>query len=131
MTAPPLELLLFRDGGVRFAVDRRQVRAAQDLGKSAFEHLPHFLEALGCDRGTPGTGSPIVLSLRTEPPSWILVDAVESITEIPLGDIRPLPRLAESSIRDKGLWAALLLEDELVLLADFDRLPIPVQSSAS
>jgi hypothetical protein len=131
MTGPPLELMLFRDGGIRFAVDRRQIRAAQDLGQSAFGHLPHFLEALGCGRAAQGAGSPIVLSLRTEPPSWILVDAVESITEIPLGDIRPLPRLAESSIRARGLWAAVLLEGELVLLADFHCLPVPVQSSAS
>ncbi len=119
----PLALLFFKDGGVRFAVDREQGRAVHVLDEGTDGGLQHYQEALGGRHYSESRENPLVLRLRTKPPTSILVDEVEAITEISTSDLRPLPRLAESRIKALGLWAVAIVGGELVLMVDFHRLP--------
>jgi hypothetical protein len=119
MTSAGLELFFFKDGGIRFAVDRQQVRTVQLLDDGFSGRPLHFHEALGC-KGRPAfEGTPIALGITTEPASWVLVDELESILEIRTSELRPLPPLAEAWVKAKGLWAVALMDGDMVLLADF------------
>jgi hypothetical protein len=122
MTRTALSLLFFKDGGVRFAVDREQVLAVQAPGPAAETDLPHVLDALGGNRLGRATGSPLMLCLGTEPPTRILVDAMETIAEIQKADLRPLPSLVAAKGKALGLWAVAIVKGELVLLVDFQYL---------
>jgi len=119
MTGAALELFFFNDGGIRFAVDREQVRAVQMLEEGSCELPLHLHEALGCTGRPAFEGKPVALGISTEPPVWVLVDELESILEIRTSDLRPLPPLAEARVKPKGLWAVVLVDGGLALLVDF------------
>lgn len=122
MTLAALDLLFFKDGGIRFAVEREQVRSVQVLETGSEKPYLHYLAALGCS-GRPGSvPEPVLLTLRTEPPCAVLVDELESIAEVQTFDLRPLPPLAEPWTRPKGLWALALVDGKLILLADLRRM---------
>jgi hypothetical protein len=118
----PLQLLFFKDGGVRFAVDRAQVLTVQTPEPGLEGHLSHFHETLGAKPLPKGPGNPLVLGLNTEPAVRILVDEMETISEVKWADLRPLPALVEARSKSLGLWAVALVQGDLVLLVDFQHL---------
>jgi chemotaxis signal transduction protein len=125
-----MHLLFFRDGGVRFAVDRAQVLTVESPEPGRAGHQRHFLETLGEKPAPTPNGRPMLLGLRTEPETQILVDEMETISEVKQTDLRPLPSLVEARSRPLGVWAVALLQGDLVLLVDFQHLPSLLATSS-
>jgi hypothetical protein len=121
-----LRLLVFTAGGLRFAADADQVASLQEYVPAATDLRTFwFHEAVGRG-GVPREAvrhPQLCLVRRGAELCRFIIDAPEDLIELDAQAIRPLPPLAEPFALARGIWAALPVEhDGIILLVDFVRL---------
>ncbi|MBJ6727136.1 CheW domain-containing protein [Geomesophilobacter sediminis] len=123
---PFLNLLLFQAAGVSFAADLEQIARMRDLAEEPDRAELHwFHEEIGMESVEPAQyGAPTVLTLRSDAaaPFRIVVDAMEDIVEVPIGDIQPFPPLVAGRALENGLWGVIPRNGIMILLVDLERL---------
>lgn len=126
-----LQLLLFRLGQARFAVLASQVQTLRGHDGSGSARWLHALL---------GYAEPPSYRAPTEAlvgGTWIVLDAMEELLDIPLEALRPFPDLVEPFSLRRGLWGILANQGSLVFLVDLqqvlnlDTIPAPDPVAAS
>jgi chemotaxis signal transduction protein len=111
-----VQLLLFRLGQARFAVLASQVAALRE--HDGIRTARGFQSLLGLAGAPPGGAGTEALVAGT----WIVLEAVEDVLDLPLEAIRPFPDLVEPFCLRRGLWGILPHEGNLVFLADLQQM---------
>jgi chemotaxis signal transduction protein len=111
-----VQLLLFRLGQTRFAVLASQIQALRGhdgTGPARWLHdLLGFAEPPRYREPTEALVSG----------TWIVLDAMEELLDLPLEAIRPFPELVEPFSLRRGLWGILPNQGCLVFLADLQQM---------
>jgi len=127
-TAPrrPVQLLLFRLGGVQFGVPAEQVAGLREYGRAGTEAAtpPCWFHARLGFPEAPGYRVPTaaLVPRLDRPPEWVILDAIDDLLEVDLDAIRPFPALAGPHALRRGMWGILPWQGRLVLLVDLDQL---------
>ncbi len=121
MTPPDLRvhLLLFRLGQARFAVLASQIETLRAHDASGPARWCHAL------LGFPAAPSYRAPTEALVSGTWIVLDAMEELLDIPLEAIRPFPDLVEPFSLRRGLWGILPNQGQLIFLVDLQQMVKP------
>ena len=111
-----VQLLLFRLGQARFGVLASQIAALR--GHEATGPARWFHDLLAFPEAPRYRAPTEALVSGT----WIVLDAMDELLDIPLAAIRPFPDLVEPFSLRSGLWGILPNQGHLVFLADLQQM---------
>lgn len=119
-----LELLLFTVGGVSFGVVAEQVEGILSWQGEGADGIAWFHRELGYAGDTIAYRAPSVLKVRTEDAQdyLVVIDMLQDVTRVVVGDIHPFPSLVEPFALHKGMWGVVVRDGRMILLVDFQRL---------
>ncbi len=112
--------------GVKLGADVEQIEEMlePDQAKERLIHLFRFHEELSFFNRQVRYQSPKVLVIKNESvPSGVVIDEPEDIKTISLDLIAPMPPLIEACINPPVIWGVAIIDDDMVLLMDLNRLP--------
>jgi chemotaxis signal transduction protein len=116
---PRVQLLRFTLGQVGFGVLASQIQALRE-----YQELPGepgacwFHTRLGFP-DAPRYHAPTAALVSG---TWLVLDAIEELLEVPLDAIRPFPSLVEPFSLRRGLWGVLPSHGRLILLVDLQQM---------
>jgi hypothetical protein len=119
-----VNLLFFSACGVRFAVDADQVAGTAAFEEESEEGPPRLFTVMGCGDQSVDKRGATMLTIKSNnlEPFRLVVDVLEDMAGISVGDIRSLPPLIEPFALQRGMWGVIVRDGKLVLLMDFQRL---------
>jgi chemotaxis signal transduction protein len=120
-----IRLLIFKIMGVSFGADMEQIEEMVDFSQAQQEDwdIRHFTEAISFrDIEVEYKKPKVVLIKDSDQDVGIVIDQPENIVNINFQSIRLLPPLLENQETVDPIWAAVFLEEDLILLVDFYRL---------
>ncbi|MDP2168717.1 MAG: chemotaxis protein CheW [Thermodesulfovibrionales bacterium] len=121
-----INLLFFKAGGLRMAVEASQVSEMMDAEGAANSGLPlvRLDEMLPLPEGQTTQGKTFLIGGNK--PYGVVVDSIDEIAAVGIDSLRPMPPLAASG--SVAIWGVCLRGDDILLLVDFQRLAGPVQA---
>lgn len=119
-----LKVVLFSVDGVRWGADADQIdqMLMPEEALASGVHIVPFHEAVPFRSSSVAYAGPKVLRVRWEDPrgrAWgILVDKPEAVITVKMEWLHPLPPFLAGNMGQTIIWGVVLLEGEIVLLAD-------------
>ncbi|NMC75154.1 MAG: hypothetical protein GYA56_12495 [Geobacteraceae bacterium] len=121
--APPLRLLIFRCGGLRFGADADQVTALGPWDPdNPPPHAVPFHHAVGVETGEAIRTPETCTVNREGEVCTFIIQSPDDLVSVALGHVRPLPSLVEPRALERGIWAAIPGDGGILLLVDLHRL---------
>jgi chemotaxis signal transduction protein len=119
-----LRLLVFTVGGVKLAADAEQICSMLAYDQDDDCDITYWLhEMLSFGNREVVFRSPEILTVSLQETIYrIVIDQPEDIIYIAMNRIQPLPALVEPFSQKKGLWGAVALDEQIILLIDFLKL---------
>lgn len=121
-----LSVLTFNMNGVMMAVDASQVDRMMDVDEAVNRQINvkwlddkiHFY-----GKKIVFTAPKVLLIKDEKIPFGIVVDEPGDILSVSIDSIRPLPPLISASEDSGTIWGAALIDEDVVLLVDFYKMP--------
>lgn len=120
-----IELLIFNVMGVYFAVDTEQIEEIIEVPPDAEAGEIPAIHKLIPFHETKGTyQAPKVLLVKDEKEgAWpLMINQAQTIINLPIDSIQLFPPLMDGNRKSKALWGATLIDENLVLLIDLNKL---------
>lgn len=118
-SGPCVDMVVFRAGGFRCAVEASQVRASRPLeGPPGSRAVPALAPLLGLPE-TPATGAMQALAIRRpQGDAELSVDAPVQLQAIPAASLHRLPPLLAARTKIAGLRALVLDREGVAVVVD-------------
>jgi hypothetical protein len=121
---PPLRLLVFSSGGLRFGADADQVAflGCCDPANPPSHAVP-FQRAVGIGNPAAGFRSPETCTVRRgDEECTLIIESPDDLVSVETHRLRPLPPLVEPCSLERGIWAVIPVEEGVLLVIDLHRL---------
>jgi chemotaxis signal transduction protein len=120
-----VEFLVFEAMGSLMGIDSEHIarivglREAEDEGAD----VSWLHEKISFGSNNVDYSDPRVIFIKDNGfPRGVIIDRPRDIVTVPVRRIRPLPKLVERCAGTRPLWGAMVLDEGVVLLADFYKL---------
>lgn len=121
-----IKLLVFSMDACRFGVDMDELAGIHKVDSEFARELDmiRFHEFAGARMESYTYQAPMILHVKnSKPPSGVVIDHMTDINvAVPVERVIPLPYLIKSVCANTLVWAATLLDENIVLLVDLERL---------
>lgn len=120
---PPLRLLVFTSGGLRFGADADQVAALGPWDPDdPHPHAVPFHRAVGLGNAEEFRNPETCTVSRGGEVCTLIIESPDDLVSVETRIVRPLPLLVEPFALERGVWAAIPGEEGILLLVDLHRL---------
>ena len=119
-----MHMVTFSVGGVSFGADTSQITGMEEYCPGTADDLVWFHELLDFGaRPVPyDVPSVILASVGDGPPIRLVINGVEGISPLDVGDISLIPSPVAEYALKSGIWGLKMTRDRLILLVDFQRI---------
>jgi chemotaxis signal transduction protein len=120
-----ISLLTFSISGIKMGVDTEQVDEMMDVETAGLRKLPlHYLsEKLSFGERTVTYRAPVAILMKdARTPFVMVIDDPEDIAIVNVRSIRPIPMLIAQSSKSGAIWGAVIINEQVIFLLDFQKL---------
>jgi hypothetical protein len=126
-----ISILVFKAAGVKIGLDAGQILEMMDMetaaktAKERGEDMKKFNEVIPLCKRDVNFTRPKAIRLKAAGNPLIVIEHPESILDINIEDIRPMPFIIEKlgeRLGSKAVWGSALTGGDIILLVDFCRL---------